>query len=64
LSINTGLHSQAEFRAKIREKHFFPTSVINGPKIFLIGDERELEGLASKRAARRTQGRLSPRDRL
>jgi predicted nucleotidyltransferase len=57
--INPTVYSQAEFRVKIREKHFFLTSVINGPKIFLIGDERELEGLAGKRLARRAQGRAA-----
>lgn len=42
-----------EFRAKMRAKHHFLTSVLKGPKIYLIGDENELRRLATKRLARR-----------
>ncbi len=42
-----------EFKAKMRAKHHFLTSVFKGPKIYLIGDENELRRLAPKRLARR-----------
>lgn len=42
-----------EFKAKMRAKHHFLTSVLKGPKIYLIGDENELRRLATKRLARR-----------
>jgi predicted nucleotidyltransferase len=38
-----------EFKAKVSAKQHFLTSVIKGPKIYLIGDENELGRLASKR---------------
>jgi len=43
-----------EFKAKVRAKHHFLTSVLKGLKIYLIGDENELGRLAAKRLARRT----------
>jgi predicted nucleotidyltransferase len=45
--INPTVYSSAEFRAKLREKHPFVTSVIDGKKIYVIGDEGELERLAA-----------------
>ena len=42
-----------EFKAKMRAKHHFLTSVLKGSKIYLIGDENELRRLATKRLARR-----------
>ena len=51
--INPTVYSSAEFQARLREKHHFVTSAIDGKKIFVIGDEAELERLAQKRLARR-----------
>jgi predicted nucleotidyltransferase len=51
--INPTVYSIAEFQARLRERHHFVTSVIDGKKIFLIGDEDELRRLAPKRLARR-----------
>lgn len=42
-----------EFKAKMRAKHHFLTSVLKGSKMYLIGDENELRRLATKRLARR-----------
>jgi predicted nucleotidyltransferase len=50
---NPTVYSNAEFRAKLREKSHFLASVLDGPKIYLIGDENELGRLAPKRLARR-----------
>jgi predicted nucleotidyltransferase len=59
--INPTVYSGVEFRAKLRKNHHFLASAINGPKIFLIGDENELGRLAQKRMARRSQDK-SKRD--
>jgi len=42
---NTVVYPIAEFRQKVRDDHHFVKSVLEGDKIFLIGDERELAGL-------------------
>ena len=49
--INPTLYSVEEFSSKIAAKHHFLTSVIRQPKVFLIGDEGELKGMAKKRLA-------------
>lgn len=44
--INPTVYSPDEYRRKIKEGHHFLTSLASEPKIFLIGDENELTGLA------------------
>ena len=44
--INPSVYPVEEFRAKLAAKHHFVDTVAREPKVFLIGDERELEGLA------------------
>jgi predicted nucleotidyltransferase len=44
--INPHVFSVEEFRKRVKEKDHFLTTVIREPKLFLIGDEDELEGLA------------------
>ena len=44
--INPVVYPVAEFRRKIREYHHFLKTVLEGEKIFLIGDEIELDRLA------------------
>jgi len=51
--INPTVYSKAEFHAKIVAGHHFVKSVMEGPKVFVIGDDRELAGLGQKRLARR-----------
>ena len=46
--INPTIYSPAEFASKLRAGHHFLTSVMAGPKIFLIGDEHELRRLAEE----------------
>lgn len=46
---NTVVYPVAEFRQKVRDDHHFVKSVLEGDKIFLIGDERELAGLVAER---------------
>jgi len=49
--VNPTLYSPAEFRAKIRERHHFLTSVLEGPMLFVIGGPDELERLGTGRLA-------------
>ncbi len=48
------VYTPHEFSAKIHAGHHFAKSILKREKIFLIGDERELERLAEKRVADRT----------
>jgi predicted nucleotidyltransferase len=43
--VNPSVYAAAEFRAKARSKRSFLTRVLSGPKIFVVGDVRELERL-------------------
>ncbi len=52
--INPTAYSPDDFRQKIAAKHHFLNSVLQGEKVFLIGDAHELQRLAGKRLARRT----------
>jgi predicted nucleotidyltransferase len=51
--VNPTVYSSAEFRDRLRNNDHFLTSVLDGPKIYLIGDGNELRRLAPKRLARR-----------
>ena len=50
--VNPTVYPEAELRAKLAKKHHFLRAVMDGPKIFLVGDERVLKGLAEKRLVR------------
>jgi predicted nucleotidyltransferase len=47
--INPTVYSPAEFRSKLKAGHHFLTAVLEGEKVFLIGDEHELARLGAKR---------------
>ena len=47
--VNPIVYTPKEFRQKLAAGHHFLTAVLKGPKMFLIGGERELAGLAEKR---------------
>ena len=47
--INPTVYSPAEFRSKLKAGHHFLTAVVDGGKIFLVGDEHELARLGAKR---------------
>jgi len=57
--VNPTVYPLSEFKAKVRANHHFLTSVLKGPKIYLIGDENELRRLAAKRLAHRTKAQPS-----
>jgi predicted nucleotidyltransferase len=44
--VNAVVYPVAEFKKKIKEDHYFVKTVIEGEKIFIIGDESELNRLA------------------
>lgn len=50
--VNPTVYPVAEFQKKVRSGHHFLSSVLKQDKIFVIGSERELSGVASKRLAR------------
>jgi uncharacterized protein len=43
--VNPTVFPRAEFARKLAEKHHFLTAIVSGPKLFLIGGERELARL-------------------
>jgi len=49
--INPTTYSRGEFREKLRAGHHFVSSIYGTSKIFLIGNEDELKGLAEKEMA-------------
>ena len=49
--INPTVYPPREFRAKIRAKHHFLSTVLSGPYVFVLGGPDELEGLGAKRVA-------------
>lgn len=44
--INPTVYPVDEFRSRITEDHYFVRDILNGPKIFVVGDEHELKRLA------------------
>jgi predicted nucleotidyltransferase len=51
--VNPAVYAREEFGRKAAAKHPFLVQVLAGPKVFLVGDERVLAGLAQERLARR-----------
>jgi len=51
--INPTVYSPKEFRKRAREGHHFLSTVIRGPKMFVIGDEKDLAAVTAKRAGAR-----------
>ena len=52
--INPTVYTPNEFQKKLKAKHHFVSAIIQGPKIMLIGEDRELTGLGKKRLGRKT----------
>lgn len=51
--VNPVVYSPAEFAATMATGQPFVTSVLRGPKLFLVGSEHELARMAEKRLAPR-----------
>jgi predicted nucleotidyltransferase len=47
--VNATVYPVEEFRRKLKDKHHFLKSVMENPKLFLVGEERELTRLGAKR---------------
>jgi predicted nucleotidyltransferase len=56
--VNPTVYAPSEFRAKLAARNHFLVSVMRSNKTFLIGDERELARVGSKRVAHRAPKRL------
>ncbi|MBC7820885.1 MAG: nucleotidyltransferase domain-containing protein [Planctomycetaceae bacterium] len=52
--VNPTVYPVREFRTKLLGRHHFVTSIMETPKIYLVGGEDELDRLGEKRLARRT----------
>jgi DNA-binding transcriptional ArsR family regulator len=46
--VNVTIYSPGEFQSKVRDGHHFVTSILQGEKIYLIGDKNDLAGLAEE----------------
>jgi len=53
--VNPTVYPLEEFRSRVAEGHYFIQNVLNGPKIFVIGDEHELKQLAGEGMAGQAQ---------
>ena len=53
--VNPTVYPPEELREKAGTGHHFIGSVLKGPKLFLMGDEHELAGLAPEPVAGRTR---------
>lgn len=49
--VNATVYSAMEFRRKLAEGHYFLTTVMDKPKLFLIGGRDELARLGAQRLA-------------
>jgi predicted nucleotidyltransferase len=49
--VNPTVYPSSEFQSKLRARHHFLTTVLKGPKMFIVGGDDELVGLGAKRLA-------------
>ncbi|MCC6741398.1 MAG: nucleotidyltransferase domain-containing protein [Planctomycetia bacterium] len=54
--VNPSVYPESEFRAKLRSRHHFLTSVLAAPFVYVMGGPGELEGLGAKRVGDRASG--------
>lgn len=55
--VNPLVYTIAEFADKLSAGHHFVTSVMEGPKVFIIGAESDVRSMAAKRLAERAQNK-------
>ncbi len=53
--VNTTTYPEEEFRQKVADGHYFVADVMRGPKVFIIGDARELAAVAGERVGSETR---------
>jgi predicted nucleotidyltransferase len=46
--LNPVVYSVAEFDRRLSENHYFISNILSGDKIFIVGDENELQSLVGK----------------
>lgn len=46
--LNPVVYSTAEFKKRVSENHHFISNILSGGKIFIVGDENELQALVGK----------------
>jgi Nucleotidyltransferase domain. len=52
--LNPVVYTLAEFNRRLSENHYFISDILSGDKIFVVGDENELQSLVGKRLAKGT----------
>jgi len=52
--LNPVVYTLAEFNKRLSENHYFISDILSGDKIFVIGDENELQSLVGKGLAKGT----------
>ena len=52
--LNPVVYTLAEFNKRLSENHYFISDILSGDKIFVLGDENELQSLVGKRLAKGT----------
>jgi predicted nucleotidyltransferase len=54
-TVNAKLYRPAEWKTKLAAGSSFLVGVANGPKVFVVGDEEDLNGIGEPRSARRAK---------
>ena len=52
--LNPVVYTLSEFNKRISENHYFIGDILSGDKIFVVGDENELQSLVEKRLVKET----------
>lgn len=52
--LNQVVYTLAEFNRRLSENHYFINDILSGDKIFVVGDENELQSLVGKRLVKGT----------
>jgi len=52
--LNPVVYTLSEFNKRVSENHYFISDILSGDKIFVVGDENELQSLVEKRLVKGT----------
>ena len=52
--LNPVVYTLSEFNKRLSENHYFISDILSGEKIFIVGDENELQALVGKRLVKGT----------
>ncbi len=56
---NPVVYTLSEFNKRLSENHYFISDILSGDKIFVVGDENELQSLVGKRLVKGTYADIS-----